>query len=60
MSRFKKFLYAYFTIILLMVVLSALGAKTVGGDMSIIEYFFSSPQAFGCTTLVIFVVSLFL
>ena len=60
MSRFKKFLYVYFTIILLMVVLSALGAKTIGGDMSIIEYFISSPQVFGCITLAIFVVSLFL
>ena len=60
MSRFKKFLYAYFTIILLMVVLSALGAKVIGGDMSIIEYFLSSPLVFGSTTLVIFVVSLFL
>ena len=60
MSRFKKFLYAYFSIILLMVVLSALGVKTLGGDMSIIEYFISSPQVFGCTTLVIFVASLFL
>ena len=53
MSRFKKFLYAYFSVILL-------GAKTIGGDMSPIEYLFSSPWVFGCTTLVIFVVSLFL
>ena len=60
MSRFKKFLYAYFSIVLLMVVLSALGAKTIGGDMSIIEYYISSPQVFGCLTLAIFVASLFL
>ena len=59
MSIFKKFLYAYFTIILLMIVLSLLGAKITGG-MSIIEYFLSSPLVFGSTTLVIFVVSLFL
>ena len=60
MSRFKKFLYAYFSIILAFFVISLLGAKTIGGDMSPIEYLFSSPQVFGCTTLVIFVVSLFL
>ena len=60
MSRLKKFLYAYFTIILLMVVLSALGAKVIGGELSPIEYFLSSPLAFGSTTLAIFVVSLFL
>ncbi len=60
MSRFKKFLYAYFTMILLMVVLSALGAETWAGDKTPIEYFLSSPQVFGCITLAIFVVSLFL
>lgn len=60
MSRFKKFLYAYFSVILGLFVISLLGAKTIGGDMSPIEYLFSSPMVFGCTTLVIFVVSLFL
>ena len=60
MSRFKKFLYAYFSVILGFLAISILGAKTIGGDMSPIEYLFSSPQVFGCTTLVIFVVSLFL
>ena len=60
MSRFKKFLYAYFTIILLMVVFSILGVKVIGGELSPIEYFLSSPMAFGCTTLAVFVASLFL
>ena len=60
MSRFKKFLYAYFSIILAFIVISILGAKTIGGELSPIEYFFSSPQAFGCITLAIFVISLFL
>ena len=60
MSRLKKFLYAYFSIILGFLVISLLGAKTIGGDMSPIEYLFSSPQVFGCITLAIFVVSLFL
>ena len=60
MSRLKKFLYLYFSAILLFVILSALGAKTLGGDMSPIEYFFSSPQAFGCITLALFIISLFL
>ena len=60
MSRLKKFLYAYFSIILAFVVLSILGVKVIGGELSPIEYFLSSPQVFGCTTLVIFVVSLFL
>ena len=60
MSRFKKFLCAYFSIILAFIVISILGAKTIGGELSPIEYFFSSPQAFGCITLAIFVISLFL
>ena len=60
MSRLKKFLYAYFTIILLMVVLSLLGVKVTGGELSPIEYFLSSQMAFGCTTLAVFVASLFL
>ena len=60
MSRFKKFLYAYFSIILGFVVLSILGVKVIGGELSPIEYFFSSPMAFGCTTLAVFIASLFL
>ena len=60
MSRLKKFLYAYFSIILGFLVISLLGAKTIGGELSPIEYLFSSPWVFGCVTLVIFVVSLFL
>ena len=60
MSRFKKFLYAYFSVILGLFVISALGVKVIGGELSPIEYLFSSPMVFGCTTLVIFVVSLFL
>ena len=39
MGRIKKFLYLYFSAILLFVILSALGAKTLGGDLSPIEYF---------------------
>lgn len=60
MSRLKKFLYLYFSAILLFAIISALGAKTIGGDMSPIEYFFSDLQSFGCITLLIFVISLFL
>ena len=60
MSRLKKFLYLYFSAILLFAIISALGAKTIGGDMSPIEYLFSSPQVFGCITLALFIISLFL
>ena len=60
MSRLKKFLYLYFSIILAFFAISILGAKVIGGELSPIEYFFSSPQAFGCITLLIFVISLFL
>ena len=60
MGRLKKFLYLYFSIILGFLIISLLGAKTIGGELSPIEYLFSSPQVFGCITLVIFVVSLFL
>ena len=60
MSRLKKFLYLYFSIILGFLIISLLGAKTIGGDMSPIEYFFSDPQAFGCITLALFIISLFL
>ena len=60
MSRFKKFLYAYFSIILGFVVLSILGVKVMGGELSPIEYFLSSPMAFCCITLAVFIASLFL
>lgn len=60
MSRLKKFLYLYFSAILLFAIISALGAKTLGGDMSPIEYFLTDLQGFGAMTLLIFVISLFL
>ena len=60
MSRLKKFLYLYFSAILLFAIISALGAKTLGGDMSPIEYFLTDLQGFGGITLLIFVISLFL
>ena len=60
MSRFKKFLYAYFSIILGFVALSILGFKVIGGELSPIEYLFSSPMAFVCITLAVFIASLFL
>ena len=60
MGRLKKFLYLYFSAILLFAIISALGAKTLGGDMSPIEYFLTDLQGFGAITLLIFVISLFL
>ena len=60
MSRLKKFLYLYFSAILLFAIISALGAKPLGGDMSPIEYFLTDLQGFGSITLLIFVISLFL
>ena len=60
MGRLKKFLYLYFSAILLFAIISALGAKTLGGDMSPIEYFLTDLQGFGGITLLIFVISLFL
>ena len=60
MSRFKKFLYAYFSIILGFLVLSILGNKGSARELSPIEYLFSSPIVFGCTTLAVFIASLFL
>lgn len=60
MGKIKKFLYLYFSAILLFVILSALGAKTLGGEISPIEYFLTDPQAFGCITLALFIISLFL
>ena len=50
MSRFKKFLYAYFSIILGFVVLSILGVKLIGGALSPIEQLGSRPMVFGCRT----------
>ena len=60
MSRFKKFLYAYFSIILALIVLSKLGFETLGGDMSPIELFLTEWQSFVGLTLAVFVASLFL
>ena len=60
MGRIKKFLYLYFSAILDFAIISALGAKTIGGDMSPIEYFLTDLQGFGSITLLIFVISLFL
>ena len=60
MGRIKKFLYLYFSAILLFAIISALGAKTLGGEISPIEYFLTDPQAFGCITLALFIISLFL
>ena len=60
MGRIKKFLYLYFSIILAFAIISALGAKTIGGDLSPIEYFLTDLQGFGSMTLLIFVISLFL
>ena len=60
MSRLKKFLYAYFSIILLMIVLSALGVETWAGDKTPIELFLTEWQSFVGLTLAVFVASLFL
>ena len=60
MSRFKKFLYAYFSVILGFVVISILGAKTTGGEMSPIELFLTDWMYFVGITLAVFVASLFL
>ena len=60
MGRIKKFLYLYFSVILFFVIISALGAKIMGGDISPIEYFLTDLQAFGCITLALFIISLFL
>ena len=60
MSRFKKFLYAYFSIILLMVVLSILGVETWAGDKTPIELFLTEPLSFVGLTLAVFIASLFL
>ena len=60
MSRFKKFLYAYFSVILGFVVISILGSKTTGGEMSPIELFLTDWMCFVGITLAVFVASLFL
>ena len=60
MSRLKKFLYAYFTIILLMIVLSILGVETWAGDKTPIELFLTEPLSFVGLTLAVFIASLFL
>ena len=45
MSKLKKFLYLYFSIILAFTIISALGAKTISGE-PVIKYFFSNSLAF--------------
>ena len=60
MSRFKKFLYAYFSVILGLAIISILGAKTTGGEMSPIELFLTDWMCFVGITLAVFVASLFL
>ena len=59
MSRFKKFLYAYFSIILGLVVLSILGVET-WSDKTPIELFLTEWKSFVGLTLAVFVASLFL
>ena len=59
MSRFKKFLYAYFSIILALIVLSILGVET-WSDKTPIELFFTEWKCFVGLTLAVFVTSLFL
>ena len=59
MSRFKKFLYAYFSVILGLVVLSILGVET-WSDKTPIELFLTEPLSFVGLTLAVFVTSLFL
>ena len=60
MSRFKKFLYAYFSVILGFVVLSILGVGTWSGDKTPIELFLTDWMCFVGITLAVFVASLFL
>ena len=59
MSRFKKFLYAYFSIILGLVVLSILGVET-WSDKTPIELFLTDWLSFVGLTLAVFIASLFL
>ena len=60
MGKIKKFLYHYFSVILGLAIISILGAKTIGGEMSPIEYFLTDLQGFVALTLAVFVASLFL
>ena len=60
MGKIKKFLYLYFSVILGLAIISILGAKTLGGEMSPIEYFLTDLQGFVALTLAVFVASLFL
>ena len=60
MGKIKKFLYLYFSVILGLAIISKLGAKTLGGEMSPIEYFLTDLQGFVALTLAVFVASLFL
>ena len=60
MGKIKKFLYLYFSVILGLAIISILGAKTIGGEMSPIEYFLTDLQGFVALTLAVFVASLFL
>ena len=60
MGKIKKFLYLYFSVILGLAIISILGAKTLGGEMSPIEYFLTDLQGFVGLTLAVFVASLFL
>ena len=59
MSRLKKFLYAYFSIILGLVVFSILGVET-WSDKTPIELFLTEPLSFVGLTLAVFIASLFL
>ena len=60
MGKFKKFLYAYFSVILGLIVLSILGVETWSGNKTPIELFLTEWQSFVGMTLVVFVASLFL
>ena len=60
MGRIKKFLYLYFSVILMLAIISALGAKTLEGEMSLIKYVLTDLRGFGCLTLALFIISLFL
>ena len=59
MSRFKKFLYAYFSVILGFIVLSILGVET-WSDKTPIELFLTDWLSFVGLTLAVFIASLFL
>ena len=59
MSRLKKFLYLYFSIILGLIVLSILGFET-WSDKTPIELFLTELLSFVGLTLAVFIASLFL